>query len=214
MKSYRDIIYSVIEFVSGFNVTDDSPYDEVLIGKKVDDVRATLIQQEYTQLRRINDLFFQQMDAVILKEGIDPKDESPIQSFFVEFQELLPSVGWANIKYLGTKTMREKYNRRSIDGFSVGENRRWSSGEVDYFVVGPNRAFIRNEKTTTDITIIGLFKSPTEVPGMTWDSIYPTPDPFRLEMIVKQDILSGIGIKSDEKNDARHNQEEIIGRTK
>ncbi len=212
MKTYRELIYSIIEFVSGFHVTDDNPYDEILIAKKVDDVRAMLIQQEWTANKKVNDLFYQQMDVKIDNEGIDPEEEIDVRQFFVTFNELLPNVAWANIKYLGKKNMREKYNRRSIDEFSFAEYRRWSSPQVDYTVIGPDRALVRNEKLATDIILIALFKSPMDVPGNSWDSMYPVPDPFRLEMIVKQDILAGLGIKADEKNDARHNQEELIGR--
>lgn len=211
MKSYRELVYSIIEFVSGFQVTDDNPLDEVIVGKKVDDVRAMLIQQEWTAHKKVNDLFYQQMDVSIENEGVDPEEEIELRQFFVRFNELLPNVAWANIKYLGKKNMREKYNRRSLDEFSFAEYRRWSAGHVDYTVIGPDRALVRNEKLATDIIVVALFKSPLDVPGMTWDSMYPVPDPFRLEMIVKQDILAGLGVKADEKNDARHNQEELTG---
>lgn len=212
MKSLREIVWSVIEFVSGFHVTDDNPFDEGLIAKKADDVRATLIKQEWLQDKKVNDLFYQKMNVGIVDKNIDPEKEVEIKSFYVQFAELLPNVGWANIKYLGKNSLTEKYNRRSIDGYGAGAHRRWSSEEVDYTVVGLNQALVRNEKLAKDIIIIGLFKSPTDVPGVTWDDPYPVPDPFRLEMIIKQDIMAGLGIKADEKNDARHNQEEIIGR--
>lgn len=214
MKTHREFVFSVLEFVSGFQVTDDNPIEPDLISKKLDDVRATLIKQEHLQFNHINDLYYQLVDVVIEKKDIDPLKEIGVKRFYVSFPELLPTVGWANIRYLGKKDLRHKYNRRTIDGFAVGENRRWSSGHVDYTVIGQNQALIRNEKVAEEIVILGLFKSPMAVPGMTWDDPYPVPDPFRLEMIVKQDILAGLGIKADEKNDARHNQEEILTRKK
>lgn len=211
MKSHKDYVYSILEFVSGFQVTDDNPIDPELISKKMDDVRATLIKQELTQDGYVNDLYFQMVDVVIDKENIDPKNEIDIKQFYVLFPELIPNVGWANIRYLGKNDLRQKYNRRTMDGYISGSSRRWSSNMIDYTVIGPSKALIRNEKVAKDIIVIGLFKSPLDIKGFTEDSQYPVPDPFKFEMIVKQDILAGLGVKSDEKNDSRHNQEEILG---
>ena len=222
MKTYRETVYSIIEFVSGFHVTDDNPLDEILVGKKMDDVRALLIKQEYEQKGTVNDLFYQQCKVRIEdqdrakhddpKEEKERKEDFEIKQFHIDFPELLPNIGWENIKFLGTEGFETKYNRRSADSFIYAEHRRYSSHNVDYTLIGPSRALVRNERIANDIFLLGVFKSPLDVPGMTWDSMYPVPDPFKLEMIVKQDILAGMGIKSDEKNDARHNQEELLGK--
>lgn len=211
MKSHKEFVYSILEFVSGFQVTDDNPIDPELISKKMDDVRATLIKQEYNQFGYVNDLFFQMVDVEIESKNIDAKQEVELKQFYVLFPELLPNIGWDNIRYLGKADMREKYNRRTVDGFVSGSHRRWSSNKVDFTVIGPSKALIRNEPIAKDIILLGVFKSPLDIPGFTQDSQYPVPDPFKFEMIVKQDIMAGFGIKSDERNDAKHNQEELLG---
>lgn len=211
MKSQKEYIYSILEFVSGFQVTDDNPIDPALIAKKMDDVRATLIKQEHDQFGYVNDLYFQMVHVEIEDKNIDPENEIELKQFYILFPELLPNIGWANVRYLGKVDMRQKYNRRTVDGFVSGANRRWSSDMVDYTIIGPSKALIRNEKIAKDIMILGVFKSPVDIPGFTEDSEYPVPDPFRFEMIVKQDIMAGLGIRPDERNDAKHNQDELTG---
>ena len=212
MKTKREIVYSVIEFISGFNVTDDSPYDEQLIGDKVDDVRALLIKQQWAQQRKVDDEYYQLQELKIEHAPITDSDDAvKLYSFSVTFPPLLSGIGWDNIKYLGKKNMAENYNRRSMSGYSAARGRRWSQKYVDYTVIDATRAIIRNEKLTKEIIIHGLFKSPTDVDGCTFDTPYPVPDPFKLEMIVKQDIGAGLGIPPDLKNDARHNTEQLTG---
>ena len=220
MKTYRETIYSIIEFVSGFHVTDDNPLDEVLVAKKMDDVRAMLIEQDFRQTGKVNDLFYQQTKVKIEKDPrvkIDKEnteeqwnERKEVFQFYIDFPELLPNIEWENIKFLGSEGFEIKYNRRNANEFLY--KRRWSGEMIDFTLIGPSRALVRNEYTKRDIFILGVFKSPMDIPEMTWDSMYPVPNPFKLEMIVKQDILAGMGIKSDEKNDARHNQEELLGK--
>jgi hypothetical protein len=209
MKTKREIIYSIIEFVSGFHVTDDSPYDEQLIGDKIDDVRATLIKQQHRENKNVDDEYYQMCDVVIEKETIaELQDDISIKRFYVNLPSLITNVGWDNIKYLGKKTMDGKYNRRSMDGMVAATGRYWTRNTVDYSVVSGSRAIIRNEKTANDIIILGLFKSPSTVTGYTLDDPYPVPDSYKLEMIVKQDIAAALGIMPDEINDSRHNAEQ------
>lgn len=211
MKTQRKIIYSVIEFMSGFVVTDDSPFDEQLIADKIDDVRATLIKQEWNDKKSINDLYFQEYEVDIkVREIIDRHNQQNIIQFTVEFPELLAAVQWDNIKYLGKKDLSKRYNRRNLNGFMNGQHRRYSSNEVDYVVTGPSKALIRNEREAKDIVTIALFKNPSDV-SKSLDVIYPVPDVTKLEMIVKQELSAALGIKSDEDNDSRHNQEQVIG---
>ena len=216
MKTYREIVYSIIEFVSGFHVTDDNPFDESMIAKKVDDVRATLIKQQYIQQRHIEDLFYQECEVEIEEKSRNKENAfgQPVElvQFYIEFPELMPNVGWENIKYLGKKDYTKTYNRRSMGGIQAALGRYWSRNEVDYTVIGTSKALVKGEKEASDIITLALFKSPMDVPGMDWDMGYPVPDPFKLEMIVKQDIASALGIPPDDTNDARHNQNELFGK--
>ncbi len=209
MKTKREIIYSIIEFVSGFHVTDDSPYDEQLIGDKVDDVRAILIKQQHRENKNVDDEFYQMCGVHIENELLANLDDGiNIKRFYVTFPALITNVGWDNIKYLGRKTMDGKYNRRSIDGLVAARGRYWTRRTTDYSVVSATRAIIRNEDTAENIIILGLFKSPSTVPGYSDNDPYPVPDSYKLEMIVKQDIAAALGVMPDEINDARHNAEQ------
>ena len=216
MKTYREIVYSVIEFVSGFHVTDDNPFDESMVAKKIDDVRAVLVKQQYIQEGHVEDLFYQECEVTI-EEQLRTK-ENPfgqaveLVQFYIEFPELMPNIGWQNIKYLGKKDYSNNYNRRSMDGIHASPGRFWARKEVDFTVIGTSKALVKGEKEAKDIITLALFKSPMDVPGMTWDMGYPVPDPHKLEMIVKQDIAAGLGIPPDDKNDARHNQNEMHGK--
>jgi len=209
MKTYNEIIWSIIEFMSGFKVTDDNPLDPKLVGDKVNDVRITLIKQQLNQQRGIDDNFYQLCDVGIDKRDIDK--ETDLKQFFVKFPEIISGVGWDNIKYFGKKNMSENYNRRSMDGFGAASGRLWSRKLADYTLTSSMEALIRGEEIAKDIVMLAIFKNPMSLPGMTADDVYPTPDPYRLEMIVKQDIASGLGIPADETNDARHNHEQFTG---
>jgi len=211
MKTQRKIIYSVIEYISGFNITDDNPYDEHLIADKIDDIRAMLIRQEWNDKKSINDLYYQEYDVDIEKRvKKDKHNSSEYLQFMVEFPELLVGVGWDNIKYLGKKDFRKAYNRRSLMGFNSRGDRRYTSEVVDYTIISANKAIIGNERQAKDIVTLALFKSPADI-TKSWDTPYPVPDVYKLELIVKQDIGFALGIKGDESNDSKHNQEQLLG---
>jgi len=214
MKSLNQIVYSVIEFVSGFKVTDDNPFEPDLIAAKVHDVRSLLIKQGYTAEKTVDDLYYQSHVVDIKQEDVIPGKKNGMVYFYANFPALLTNVDWYNIKYLGKANMTEKYNRRSMDGYVAAKGRTWSKDYVDYTVIGNSKALIKDERLAKQILVIGLFSDPTSVPGFDWDTDYPVPDPFKLEMIIKQDIMAALGVKPDEKNDAKHNIDELLTKHK
>ena len=206
MKPLRQIVYSIKEFISGFNIMDDNLLDDILIAHKVDDVRSTLIGQEYLAGHRLNDLYYQNITLAI--EPFDTAKKDVFNVMFPEhervvFPEVLTGIHWANIKYLGSLDFKFPFNRVSLDGFTYSDYRRWSSAMPNYFVLGHDTAILRGDFKGQYLLMVAIFKSPTELPQRSWDDIYPAPNPFKLEMIVKQDIAAGLGIRPDEINDAR-----------
>lgn len=210
MKSFPAIIDSIKLGLTNYLITDDSKYDSEFIGDKVNDVRQTLIKQEYADKKFIDELYYQR--TCCLQVFLD-KDKScevecvptGINELYVTIPPLISGIGWANIKYFGTLDMQNNFTRKSLSGFMAAEGARWANKKPVITLISSDTILIKNLNCPIEfICMVGLMANPVEACDYNNETdYYPVPDPFKLEMIIKQDILSTTMVPRDERNDSR-----------
>jgi hypothetical protein len=210
-KSHKQIVYSVLESIYNHHITDDVDISIEFVKQKINDVNIRLIE-EFDQQGRPLDMFYSKaccIDVVCEKDGC-VIDGVTVPSGDIIWKADLPSlnqkVGWKNIAYFGNSDMRTNFHRVTINSFTSGGVLEWSR-KTSYTIVGET-AYFKNLPTSgiSKLCIVGLFSNPTTVCNFDEESPYPTPDAYKLELLVKQDILSTYPLKpKDEINDSRSN---------
>lgn len=209
-KSLKAIVFSIMESISKFHITDDHDISEEWIMKKVDDVNG-IILKDYMKQGLSLDGFYKSTCCITVacEEPYCTIDGQDIYSGTVRWYSDLPAVqeslGWKAIRYLGRDTFQNAFTRVTQEGFISSDGAEWTGDKPTYFTIG-NRAYFKNLSTTgiSRICLIAILQNPTSICDYEdATDIYPTPDPFKLEMIVKQDILAMYGITKDEQADTR-----------
>lgn len=209
-KSLNKIINSIAESLTSFNLTDDFNIDFEIIADKIHDVRNSLIYDDW-KARMMDDAYYQKVCCLEVEcetitcdlGGIALK--SPRQQFYVDLPGLNNRIEWDNIKYFGTVDMQNNFNRKTFDGLLSLKGNRWTANQPAYNIIG-NRAYIENLPTsgTRFLCLVGVLDNPTTACDWETDeSLYPVSNIIKLEMVVKQDILSAYGIPKDKINDAQ-----------
>lgn len=208
-KTLKQHVDSVYEAIYGFHMSDDSELPTEYVRDKIIDVNVRLVQDHYKSGLSLDGLY--QHICCIEVECVQNScviDGVTVLSGTVmwkaEIPNLVQSVGDKNIAYLGTDDWKNNFTRVSMPGFIAGNKFDWTKGTL-YTVVG-NVIYFK-DLPTTGIKLLcmsGILTNPTTACNWNSDtSIFPTPDPYKLELLVKKDILAtfpGIGHKNS--NDA------------
>lgn len=209
-KTLANIVDSIIEYVSGFQVTDDNKFDRDLIADKVHDVRINLIHDELAGKGYIDDEYYVLTRCIkIIKEDMicDEEDECAeidLKIWTAEIPALIERVGWHNIKYLGSVNFTKKFTRKSLSGFLSMSGSRYTSDISAFTLLSNSKIMFKNVDCQEVVNMLCLPKVPTSVCDWNDDMAYPVPDVFKLELIVKKDIFSSLGIPADEFNNTKH----------
>jgi len=209
-KTLANIVDSIIEYVSGFQVTDDNKFDKDIIADKVHDVRINLIYDELQSKGYIDDGYYVLTRCIkIIKEDMicDEEDECAnidLGIWTAEIPTLIERVGWANIKYLGTVNFTKSFTRKSLSGLLAMSGNRYTYDKPAYTLIANNKLMFKNVDCQEVINMLCLPKIPTQVCDWNDDTPYPVPDAFKLELIVKKDIFASLGIPADEFNNTKH----------
>lgn len=200
------IIDSIIEGLSAYNVSDDSVFDRDIIGYKVDAMRETLIRNDYPL---IADNYYQSLCCLEVKcfeQGCAIPEIGFIGSgdilYYVELPKLVTDVGWRDIKFLGLSDYLTAYTRKTLSGWqSISGQLYHLNNDVAFTIIG-NRAYFANiDPKIKFLCLIGLLSNPAESCSYDPNDDYPIPDVMKLEIAVKKDILSTYGIIPDTKQD-------------
>lgn len=209
-KSLLKIIYSVQEQLSGFNVTDDTPYSEEFLKDLANVFRSALIKEEINQTKLVSDSYYQSMCCleVICREQSCVSGSETVKSgskqYYVELPKLIGGVGNNDIKYLGLDDYKNGFIRTNLLGFNTSDGDKYGRMRTRYMMVG-KEAILKNipTKGLKYVCLIGLLDDPTT--SCLWDADveYPLPNHLivRLETLMLKQILSTYNIKPDLKND-------------
>lgn len=201
------IIDSIIEGLSAYNVTDDSIFDRDLIGYKVDVMRDTFIRNDYPV---IDDKYYQKVCCIEVecqKQGCDVPGIGFVESgdtlWIAELPTLITDIGWKDIKYLGSPDLMNEYYRKTLGGWQSLTGLLYPSpDDVNYTIIGNHAYFLNIASGTRYVCLVGLISKPSNACSYNENDDYPVPDVMKLEIAVKRDILSTYGILPDVKQDS------------
>lgn len=209
-KTLTRILHSVIEKYSQYKPTDDLDISEEFIIDKINDIRSTLIRDEYTT-GKIDEKYYQRSccwDIECYKQGCTIAGEwipAGTVIYGVELPALITDVDWNDILFLGSSDW-QKFHRKTLEAWMSNENNPWTGNMPIYTVIG-NMAYIKNKDVigTGMKKVCGVFLLANPVESCDYnkdETIYPVPSEFKLELLVLKDILS-TGYKGDILSDAQ-----------
>lgn len=209
-KPINKILYSIIESLTGYDLTDDFKIDPEYILDKIHDTRASMIAEEWRN-KMLDDAYYQKVCCIEIEctettctvGGVSLP--SGTKEFYVDLPGLNNRIEWDNIAYLGTVDMNNNFNRKTFDGLMALQGNRWTANQAAYTIVG-NRAFIKNLPTsgTLFLCLVAVLDNPVVACDYNEETNpYPVPDAIKLELRVKQDILSTYGLPKDKQQDSQ-----------
>jgi hypothetical protein len=217
-KTYKEIVYSILESVYKYRITDDHDISVDWIKKKVVDINLRMVEEAYKKGESL-DSYYQKSCCIEVKCNrlsctIDGETvESGDVEWYSEISALNPKIGYRNIAFLGTSDMKREFRRVSYSGFVSSGSLDWVHGTT-YTVIG-NKILFKDlpETGTKMICMVRINADPTSVCDWNEDTPFPTPDPYKLELMVKQDIFSSFNIPlKDEEQDSRDSIAEAQGK--
>lgn len=207
-KTLNQIVYSIIEKYTQHKPSDDLELPEEFLIGKINDIRATLIRDEYNN-GTIDEKYYQKMcciDVECEENGCTIRGEfisTGSSTIKITLPPLITDVDWNEISFLGSPEWN-KFHRKTLDAWISNEDNPWTGGKPIYTVVG-SEAYLRNLITPGMRKVCGIFLLSNPVDACDYDKdvdIYPIPSEYKLELLVLKDLLS-VGYKGDMLNDGQ-----------
>lgn len=169
---------------------------------KIHAIRASLIRESYNDTNKIDKQYYtlwqdeivcQHRSAII--NGLVFTSKTDL--YTVELPALIQDVGERNISILGNTDFSTVFVMKTLSGF----NAQMYNIYTNHIPVGTlisNTLLLKNVPSRM-VAIFGyiLPYDPTEIDGFTNDSDYPCPSIYKLEMLLKKDILSSWNLPLD-----------------
>lgn len=208
-KPLKNIVYSIKEELSGYKITDDTLFEDDYLIDKINGVREVIINEQFRTMY-IDPVFYQQMCCLEIlcdEMGCEVGEEfyrSGHKQYYVKIPPLINKVGFSNILHFGLDDMLTQFNRTTIAGYISSDGALWTKKSPIYVVLS-DKILIKNlpNPNLKFLCMVGLLSNPTKACNYDENEDYPVSDTYKLEMLVKKDIMSMYGIVGDELNDAR-----------
>jgi len=139
-SSLKTIVYSILEAVYAYKLTDDIDISEEYVKKKVNDVNVRLIEEASKQGENL-DNYYQKICCVEVKCEQTSCEINGVQMpsgdvvWYADIPALNSKIGYKNIIYLGDASMDNGWKRTSFTGFMSKGILDWTKGPL-YTVVG------------------------------------------------------------------------------
>ena len=208
MSTVREIIYKIKEKHSSFNVTDDYPITDELIYSFMNDVRESLIREEFNNTRKINKQYYQMIccneiecyEDVCIYDGVEIKME--IDTFKVKLPQLVTNVGDLDLSYVGDKSGGNPFFRFEFGQFASLESRMFTKNTHAYSIIG-NELLLKNLYTDGQkfVCLLALLRDPSTACNWDEENSYPLPSENKLIKLVVY-ALQGNTKASDVLNNA------------
>jgi hypothetical protein len=209
-KTLPRIIESVLEELHNFHVTDDNeiPY-EYLVDKAVD-MRQTLLKEEFNARKGLLDQGYYQRVCCLEVEchrqgctvdGVFIPSSSIVWE--VKLPPLIKGVGWKDILYFGTDMFKSGFTRMTFTNWSEIEGNLYS-GTMPAFTMVGNSLMLKNMPASDLKFLCAILLLSNPVDACNWQedtSEFPVPSDYKLQMLMKQDILASYGIPKDKQHD-------------
>jgi hypothetical protein len=208
-KTLKKMVESVIEQASGFNVTDDNEYPELLVEDILVSVNNSLIREAFrnrtldqTSYMRHENIEIKELSNDIIVEGISIANKSHL--LYADIPNLVSGVGDKNLLYLGPVDYSESFSRKRFEKLINQRGIVYRLGNISFSIVGNQIFFLETEVMGINIiSTIGLFSDPRVVSSYNEDEPFPTPSDYKMELLALQQLLQSKNIPYDIVNDGQ-----------
>lgn len=210
-KTIDEIVYSILERLSGFNLTDDFRISPLQIEKLAGSVRETLIREEFKAGMLSSD-YYQRYDCVKLTKG--ERSCKHLETSVVQYEghsgsipSLISGVGNANLilVQIGQNAYSPLPPQVFFSNYNFGYGRKIRTYTIiDEIMFAKGMEECSGENIYA--AIIALFSDPLSVMtcGVNRNKMkYPVPSDYKLEILMMKDILSTFNISPDVLNNTR-----------
>lgn len=208
-KLLSEISYSVLEQVSNFNITDDTPYPIKWFDDTVVAVNASLMRQYY-DAHKLNDelllmhrnIPIEPIEDTLVIDGIRIQGKYGYCKADIPF--LLTGVDNKVLSYVGPDDLSLEYSRRKITDLINDKGVVWKISNPVYAISGTRLFFKKSPQLANVVTVIGYFRDPREVNTFNEETDpFPTPSEYKLEMLALQQVMQSMGLPLDLLSDAQ-----------
>jgi len=215
-KTKQQVIDSILEQVSAFELTDDNPIDRDWLGAKIDDIREKLILEQFNAKRSIDDAYYE-LDCCVEIECAELAQcsvdgitfSSGEKVYWFDASNVIGGLDGKAIKSaflaidgFGNDGVMKSISLRSLSGFNTVDGLRYTRNSMFMTVIGA-KGYVRNlpNDGIRMICVVMAKRSPGSGCGDLNDVQYPVPDYHKLEYIARQEILNGFQFSPDRLND-------------
>lgn len=207
--TFKELTYSCLEILSGYNITDDEPISIKQIEEVLLQMNATLVREAYTNKRLSQSLYLtdanlpvQEMVDVIEVQGVNV---STTNKFCIaQLKQLVQGIAWKDVIYVGPTDFSIIYHRKTFRGLINGDNSAWTLPTPAY-AISEDKVYLEQESLSGAryISVKGIWRDPREVTGYDENMDFPTPSEYRMQLLTIQHLLTGKNVPPDLVNDAQ-----------
>lgn len=169
---------------------------------KIHSIRATLIREEYTTNKKIDKQFYIKYDSTVICQRNTVTINNIVFTsrsylYTLALPALVQDIDDKGIIYVGNDDYSIEFTKKTFSGFNASIYNLYTSSRPIYTLFG-NTLLLKNvPKGMLSVTSYVLPYDPTEVTGFDNDSNYPCPSIYKLELLLKKDLLSTWGLPLD-----------------
>ncbi len=122
---------------------------------------------------------------------------SKVDLYKATVPRLISGIGGKELLYVGDDTLMNGYGIKSLSGFQSLDGNVYTGKNAACTLLG-NELLLKNIPTGVKrLTLIGLFGDPTELGDYDYDAGFNTPSTYKLEMLIKKDLVATWGLPLD-----------------
>ncbi len=208
--TFKELTYSVLEIITGFNFTDDSEFsikqvEEVMLGMNATLVREAFTNKQISQSLYVTDelLSVEKIIKSVVIDGVPIASKAKLCK--VDLKALVQGIGWKDVIYFGTPDLSADYTRKSFRGLvDSREGTVWPLGKPYYALLG-NTAYLETVAYISSrfVTVEGIWRDPREASGYSETMEFPTPSEYKLQMLTIKHLFIGKNVPPDLINNAQ-----------
>lgn len=170
---------------------------EEYLADKLEEMRITLIREEFKEKKYIDDAFYSIVDCLQLEclskscviNGITFTANTDL--YKITISPLINGVGWNDIKFISTIDMETRVYRRSIDAFIEYEP-EYAKPQPMYTKLDSTTLLVKNLPYEGMQILSGgfLYESAASACNYKDTDHFPIPSPYKIKLLVKKDMLS------------------------
>jgi hypothetical protein len=209
-KTLQKVIDSIKVDLKVFSDDDLLSDLDEFIADKCHSIRESLIREEFEQKKFVDDKYYQFSNCieVVCERNTCVLNGLTITMPFVIWKanlgKLMSGVAFNDIKYLGTGDFSQPFSRLSFESFALADGSGiYTANEPSFTIVGETALLKNLDEKTRLLWGVLLHSNPLDSCSYSQAQAYPVPSEYKLELLVKMDILKSWNIPTDVLNDAR-----------